>query len=60
MRGSTPEYRGNFREAEAVIILTDASIRHSLNSFLVHEPDEYPEGMELQIRILLRRSFSFF
>lgn len=60
MRGSTSEYRGNFREAEAVIILTDANIRHSLNSSPVHEPDEYPDGIELQIRTLLRRSFSFF
>jgi len=54
------EYRGNFKEAEAVIILTDVNIRHSLNSSPVHEPDEYPGGIELQIRTLLRRSFSFF
>lgn len=47
-----PEYRERFRGAEAVIILTDTSIRHSLNFTLSreHELDEYPDGMELQIR----------
>lgn len=51
------KYRGNFRIT--VIILTDASIRHSLNSPLVREPDEYPDGIELQIRTLLHRSVFF-
>lgn len=55
MGDSTLEYRGNFRIT--IIILTDASIRHSLNSLLVREPDEYPDGIELQIRTLLQRVF---
>lgn len=58
MRDFTLEYRGNFRIT--IIILTDASIRHSLKSLLAREPDEYPDGIELQIRTLLRRAFSFF
>lgn len=46
MEGSASEYRGNFREAEAVIILIDASIRHLLNYL---QPPTFPSSQHANL-----------